>query len=123
MAREGTLAVEGYSQLLRATARADKEQKRATRKILEQAGESVRRDAQSFFSPINSRTAAGFKTRVRAREIVVGQSMRKTTGKHPEYGRFQMRVLVRARTLHEDEMMRDLERAFDQVADHFNKRP
>jgi hypothetical protein len=118
-----TLAVEGYSGLLRATARADKEQKKATRKILEQAGESVRRDAQSFFSPINSRTAAGFKTRVRVREIVVGQSLRKTTGKHPEYGRHQMRVLVRARTLHEDEMMRDLERAFDQVADHFNKLP
>jgi hypothetical protein len=117
------LAVENYSQFLRATARADKEQKRATRKILEQAGESVRRDAQSYFSRINSRTAAGFRTRVRVREIVVEQSVKKTTGKHPEYGSFQMTVLVRARHLHEDEMMRDLERAFDQVADHFNKRP
>src|SRR4029453_18054289 len=72
-----TLAVEGYSQLLRATARAHKEQKKATRKILEQAGESVRRDAQSFFSPINSRTAAGFRTRVRVREIVVEQPVKK----------------------------------------------
>ena len=56
------------------------------RQALRDVGDVVRHDAQSSFASVNARSAAGFKTRVSQRGIAVEQSIRKTTGDHPEYG-------------------------------------
>ena len=74
------------------------------RKALRDVGDIVRHDAQTSFSSVNSRSAAGFKTRVRQRGIAVEQSIRKTTGDHPEYGALQMRHLIRAQHDNEDDL-------------------
>jgi hypothetical protein len=121
-ARQGTLAVNGYRELLRAFQRADSDSRKELRSALKDVGEVVRRDATGLFSPVDPRSAAGYKTRVRQRGVAVEQSLRRTTGRHPEYGALQMRsALVPALTDNVDQVERQLERALDRVADHFNR--
>jgi hypothetical protein len=109
---------------MRATARAEKEQARATRETFRKVGEVVRRDAAGRIAHKSPRSARGYKVRVRQRGIAVEQSLRKTTGRHAQWGTYQMRhALLPALRTREDETMRELERAFDKVADHFNNLP
>jgi hypothetical protein len=123
MAAQGaTLRVEGYRELVRAFATADKEQRRELRATLKQVGDVVRVDAVRRFSPVNSRSAAGYRTRVRQKGVAVEQSLRKTTGAHPEWGSYQMRhALLPALMSSEDDTERAMEHAMDRVADHFNR--
>src|SRR5262245_58631715 len=121
MAKE-TLAVHGYRDVIRGLATADKESKRKIRQTFRETGDVVRTDATSRFEPINARSAAGYRTRVRQRGIVVEQSIRKTTGQHPEWGKLQMReALLPALMSNQDELEQGLERALDVVAAHFNR--
>jgi hypothetical protein len=121
MAQGATLRVEGYRQLMQAFARADKEQRRYVRSTLKDVGEIVRRDAVRFFSPVNAHSAGGYRTRVRQRGVAVEQSLRKTTGAHPEWGSYQMRhALLPALMSNEDDTARAMDQAMDKVCDHFN---
>lgn len=53
--------------------------------------EARRKFVRSVISPNTRRTAEGFRTYVRAGSTVtVEQSLRKTTGLHPEWGALQM---------------------------------
>ena len=122
MAQRGALAVEGLTTLVRDFKTFDRPVNTALRQSLRDVGDIVKHDVQSFFSPISSKTAAGFKTRVRQREIAVEQSTRKTTGAHPEYGALQMRSLVRSQHNHEDDLVRELERAMDTISRQFERR-
>jgi hypothetical protein len=120
MAKE-TLVVHGYRDLMRGLATADKESKRRIRSTFRAVGDTVRADATTRFASVDARSAAGYRTRVRQRGIVVEQSLTKTTGQHPEWGSRQMRqALLPALMENQDEMNESLERALDQVADHFN---
>ena len=92
------------------------------RQSLRDVGDIIKHDVQSFFSPISSKTAAGFKTRVRQRGIAVEQSVRKTTGDHPEYGAMQMRSLIRSARDNEHDIERELERAMDRICREFERR-
>lgn len=122
MAQGATLRVEGYRELLRALQTADKESKREIRSEFRKVGDIVKNDAVRGFSPVNARTAAGFKTRVRQKGVAVEQSLRKTTGLHPEWGSYQMRhALLPALMANEDDTERAMEKAMDRVADHFNR--
>jgi hypothetical protein len=124
MARGATLQVHGYREFLRAVARAENDQRRRTRETFRDVGEDVRASATSHFSPVNARSAAGYRTRVRQTGIVVQQSLRKTTGQHPEWGALQMRTaLIPALMSNEDETVRKLERALDRVAAGFERGP
>jgi hypothetical protein len=117
------VAVKGYRDLMRGFANADKQSKRELRRILAQAGEAVRQDAAGRIAahPHGGRIATMLKTGVRQRGITVRQSLRKTTGLHPEWGAWQMRHgLVPARAAQMPETMRLLEHAMDQVANRFN---
>jgi hypothetical protein len=66
---------------------------------LKEAAEIVRVDASGRFSAVYPPTARGFRSRVRYGSkwastygvAYVEQSKRRTTGRHPEYGPFQMR--------------------------------
>lgn len=122
MAQEATLSVKGYRELMRAYQQADRDSRKELRAALKHAGEIVQRDAARFISPISSRTAAGYKIRVRQRGVAVEQSLRKTTGAHPEWGSYQMRhALLPALMVNEDEVERRMEAALDIVAAHFNQ--
>jgi hypothetical protein len=122
MARE-TVAVRGLSELIRDFKTFDKPVRTELRKSLRDVGDIVKRDAAGRFGPVNSRSAGGFKTRVRQRGIAVEQSIRKTTGKHPEYGSLQMRkALLPALMSNEDDMHRELERAMDKICRQFERR-
>jgi hypothetical protein len=123
MAEGATLRVEGYRELVRAFAGCDKATKRELRATLRHAGEAVQAGAIQRLSPVDARSAAGYKVRVRQRGVAVEQSLRKTTGQHPEWGSYQMRhALLPALISNEDELNRELERALDQISREFERR-
>jgi hypothetical protein len=69
------------------------------------------------FSPIDPRSAAGFRTRVRQRGVSVEQSRRRVTGKRGDYGALQMRrALVPALEDKKNQTEREFERAVDELA-------
>lgn len=121
MAQGETLAVHGVTELMRGLKTADRATKAAVRADLRLVGESVRVDQVRQMSAIDSRSAAGYKTRVRQRGVVVEQSLRKTTGKHPEYGAMQMRLLLRALAANADKTRQAMEQAMDRIAARFNR--
>lgn len=122
MAQGGALQVRGYREFMRAIALADRESKRHVRESFRQVGEVIRTEAMARFSPIDQRSASGYRTRVRQKGIAVEQSLRKTTGRRAKYGSLQMRrALLPALMANEDTLLRDLDRAFARVADHFER--
>ena len=103
---------------MRACAHAEPDTKRYVREAFRKVGDSVKLDAVQRFAPIDARSAAGYRTRVRQRGVIVEQSLRKTTGKHPEYGALQMkRALLPAQAQQEPETIRRIEEAIDKVCD------
>jgi hypothetical protein len=121
MPQGATLRVEGYRELLRALQTADREQKREVRQTLRKVGSIVQADATRRLSSKSAHSAAGFKTRVRQGGVAVEQALRKTTGVHPEWGSYQMRhALLPALMSNEDETVRAMEQAMDEMAAHFN---
>jgi hypothetical protein len=121
MPEGATLRVDGYRQLMQALARSDAASRKAVRDELRVAGEHVRQDAGSRFSRYDARSAAGYKTRVRQRGVAVEQSLRRTTGKHPEFGSLQMRrALVPALEGNEEATVRAMDEALDRICDRFN---
>ena len=124
MARQGTLVVKGYREFMAACTAAQPRTRKEVRESLRKVGEVVRIDAMRRFSPISTRSAAGYRTRVRQTGIAVQQSLKKTTGKHPHYGSLQMkRALLPALAANAAETERELERALDRVADAFERSP
>jgi hypothetical protein len=101
---------------------ADRETKRDARRILARAGQAIEQDAAARIAPKDARSASGYRTSVRQRGIVVRQSLRKTTGLHPEWGAYQMRHgLIPARGAQMPETTRALEHAMDEIANRFNR--
>jgi hypothetical protein len=118
-----TKGIFGPRGMLRACDRAGKESKREGRNAFKEAGDIVRVEATHRFQPIDARSAAGYRTRVRQRGVAVEQSLRRTTGEHPEFGSLQMRrALIPALDARSDRVERELEHAIDKVADHFENR-
>jgi hypothetical protein len=71
---------------------------------------------------VDTRTAAGYKVGVTQKGVRVYQSLRKVNGRHPEYGRYQMRhALIPALKDQQAETEAGLEHALDVVADRFNR--
>jgi hypothetical protein len=122
VAQDATLRVEGYRELLRAFQQADREQRLALRHTLRDIGAVVQRDAVRRLSPIDARSAAGYKVRVRQRGVAVEQSLGRTTGAHPEWGSYQMRhALLPALYANEHVTEIEMEQALDLVAAKFNR--
>jgi hypothetical protein len=115
-ARVATVQVKGWKELIKASRQIDPNTRRELRKAFREVGELVRSDAAARFSPIDARSAAGYKVRVRQRGVAVEQSIRKTTGRHPEYGAMQMRrALLPALDANEAETVHRVEEALDRV--------
>jgi hypothetical protein len=122
MPQAQTLRIRGYREFLRAATRAEKESKKEVRAALRAVAEPVRVEAASLFDTLDARSAAGYRVRVRQRGVSVEQSLRKTTGKHPEFGSLQMReALIPALEAKEHEIERGMEDAIDRIADHFER--
>ena len=122
MPRAETLRVDGYRGFMRAIARADNQRRKQVRATLRTVGEDVHADATTFFMPISAKSAAGYRTRVRQTGIAVQQSLRKTTGRRPDYGGLQMRrALLPALAANAPELEQKMERAMEQVCDHFDR--
>lgn len=118
-----TLRLKGYREFLRACDRAGRETKKEVRGTFREVGDIVRDEARSRFEDISPKSAAGYRTRVRARGVAVEQSLRRTTGTRPDFGSLQMReALVPALEEKEDEVEDAMEKAIDKVADHFERR-
>lgn len=119
---DDTLVVSGYRELLRACDRAGKESKKEVRNALRAVAEPVRLEAVQLFSPIDVRSAANYRVVVRQRGVAVEQRLRKTTGKHPEYGALQMRkALIPALNANVAVVDREMERAIDRIARNFER--
>jgi hypothetical protein len=95
MPKDLEVVVRGYRELIRASALADKATKREMRATFRKVGDPVKQEAAALFARYDAKSAAGYRTYVRQRGISVEQSLRKTTGLHPEFGALQMtRALV-----------------------------
>jgi hypothetical protein len=117
MAQE-TVAVRGYRELVKASYVADRALRKQMRDTFRAVGEPVRSEAAIRFAPVDARSAAGYRVRVRQTGVIVEQSLRRTTGKHPEYGKLQMRRALLPSLAHQEPAtMRRLEQAVDHVCD------
>lgn len=118
MVGRGTLAVRGLRELQRALRLADPALRKEIRERYRKVGRLVQEDASRRFDEYDPKTAAGFRTYVRQRGVQVEQSLRKTTGLRPDWGSLQMREgLLPATEAKGEEIVREFERAIDDVAD------
>jgi len=124
MQRPETLRVTGYREFLRATNRAEKESKTFVKDNFRRVGEVVRAPAADDLRGLqpSGKSAAGLRTVVRVRGIAVEQTLRKVTGKRPDWGATQMRkILIPNLESHERDIEQAMEKAIDNVADHFDR--
>jgi hypothetical protein len=116
-----TLQVKDFQKFMVLLSNTDKATKKALRDEIRQAGGHVRDDASGRFQRYDPRSAAGYRVVVRQRGVAVEQKLRRTTGKHPEFGALQMRrALVPALDANEGQTARAVEEALDRIAARFN---
>jgi hypothetical protein len=118
--RSSGIEVHGLRELMRGLNQVDEEIVRDMKDEMMNAGELVRKDAAQRFSEFDRFSAQGFKTRVRPYSlqstITIEQNLRKTTGKHPEWGALQMtKALIPARVAQTDVVVQRLEKVVDRV--------
>jgi hypothetical protein len=101
----------GLSELLRASRDAGGATQTEVRAALAKSGEIVQADAVPRMAKYSTKSAAGFKVRVRQRGVSVEQSLLKTTGLRPDWGALQMRKAL----------LPAVERKFPQVEAEFEK--
>jgi len=123
MAQRETVVVRGYREMMQATLKADRMTRKEIRDTFRHVGDLVKSDAQARFASIDQKSAAGYRTRVRQRGVIVEQSLRRTTGKHsPQYGILQMqRALLPALADNQDEVMREMEQAINTACDTWER--
>lgn len=122
MPQNATVQVKDFRLFMAALAATDRKTQRAAREEIRKAGDAVRLEAGVRFGPVDRRSAAGYRTRVRQRGVAVEQSLRRTTGRRPDFGGLQMRrALVPALEHNEEATARALEHALDEVCDQFNR--
>jgi len=128
----GTIVVSGFKELVAATNALIPTERAATREALDKVGEIVRvggarnliqyKDSKYQRPRDAVRSASGFKVRVRQRGVEVEQSLRKTTGTHPEWGAAQMKHgLLPSLYEAEPEIVAEFDKAIDKVTIAFNR--
>jgi hypothetical protein len=86
-----TLQVTGLTELIKALHEVDRGLEKEVREGLREGGQKVQGAATARFMRYGQKTARGFRTVVRQRGVSVEQSLRKTTGLQPQWGKLQMR--------------------------------
>lgn len=114
------LKVVGYRELITAINDMPKEIQKDVRDALRTSGDRVRLDSAARISSKSLRTATGYRTYVRTRDVSVEQSLNKTTGLRPKWRGEQYReALLPALTENESNTVRDFEKAVDEINDFF----
>ena len=110
-----TVKVKGLRELNSALKRYDRALQKDLEVGLREAAQAVADNARSRFSAIDSRSAGGFRPRLRGfGRVVVEQRYRRTTGKHPEFGSLQMRrALLPAMREEEPVVIKEIEHLLD----------
>lgn len=112
--------VNGYREFVRAAKRTSRVAPKEIRDALRDVGEVVRVDAADRFATVDAGSAAGYRVRVRQRGVAVEQSIRRTTGEHPEFGALQMReALIPAGEENSREIDERMQQALEDIADYF----
>jgi hypothetical protein len=116
---KSTVRMRGLREFGRAAGKAEKSTKKVVKEKLGAAGEIVRAEGERRFQRYDVRSASKFKVRVwgRGYGTFVEQSLRKTTGQHPEYARLQVRELEGALEAKQGQVEDRLEQALDELAD------
>lgn len=118
MARASTIRVRGYREFMRAASKAEKSTRAEVHKKLREAGDVVREEGKARFERYSVKSASGFRIRSRIGGVFVEQSLRKVTGRRPDWGQLQMvRALEPALDAKSGEVERRLEQAVDELAD------
>lgn len=87
-----TIRVRGLRELQRDFKKMSGDLSKEVDRELKEAAGIVAEEARSLFSSYDSRSASGFRPRVKGfGRAFVEQSRRRTTGKRPDYGALQMR--------------------------------
>lgn len=116
----GAVRVKGLREFQRACNKSTKELKKDVRANLRKAGDIVKVESAARFAGIDARSAAGYRTAVRARGVSVEQRLGRTTGLRPDFGRLQMRrALEPALEAKRPEVEREFERMLDRLVDGF----
>ena len=119
MAAEPGLVVKDFSAYQKSWKEMEKAEAREERARMKGLGEIVRADAATMFAPVSSRSAGGYRVRVRAKGVAVAQSLKRTTGFHPQFGSLQMKqALMPAMARNQDEV----EKQFTQMLDEIGRR-
>jgi hypothetical protein len=112
-----TVRVKGLNELMGAFRRAEGDLDKELRRELVALGKPVADDARGRLSAYSPRSAAGIRSRLRrGTTVVVEQRKGKTTGRRPDWGRFQMtRVLIPALRDHEGRITERLDDMLDRI--------
>jgi hypothetical protein len=117
-----TVRVKGLKELNRAINKADKDTKKLLKARFVKVGDIVRDEGRSRFSSIDAGSAAGFQSKALVSGVKVQQSKRKTTGRRGDYGSLQMRrALLPALDAKQSDVVDELEKALDDIADIINR--
>lgn len=118
-----TIKVKGLRELVRAADAAGKETKKIVRDRLRIVAKPVHRDAQQKLSRYDTYSASRLGISIRRTGMVaVEQRLRRTTGAHPQFGALQMaEALVPALDENTEEVVREFEKALDDIADAFER--
>jgi len=113
-----TYRTRGLKEFVRASQHSEREVKLATRKALRKTGDVVKVEARALLSELSPQAAGTLRTYVRQRGVAVEQSKRKVTGKHPDWGKTQMRhALLPALERKEDEIEETFDREIGRVCE------
>ena len=116
------IIVQGYHEFLRACETAPPMLRREIRGTYREVGDIVKVDARERLTGLSRKSADGYRTYVRTRGIEVEQSLRKTTGLRPDWGKTQMRkALVPALEEKEPEVVAAFTAATEDVVAEFNR--
>ncbi len=90
-----SIQYEGLRQIAQALKETDESTLAELQRDLGDVGDVVKTEAVDLFDRIDARSASHFDTRVRVNSsslalVDVGQSLRKTTGKRPDFGKLQV---------------------------------
>lgn len=116
------IIVQGYREFLRACEAAPPLLRREIRGTYREVGDIVKKDAREKLSDLSRKSADGYRTYVRTRGIEVEQSLRKTTGLRPDWGKTQMRkALIPALDEKEPEVVAAFEAATEEIVQEFKR--
>jgi len=126
MARTGTvdatIKIEGLKEFQRNMKNAEKDAQKEAREGLKEAAEPVLEDWRRQLAPIHLKSASKLRIRLRTGSVLIAQSLRSTTGEHPEFATLQIRQGESALLRHTAEVERIMEHQLEDVVDTANGR-